>query len=117
MGAQIQLSQTYKNRISIFITMPQISQRKKDKISEQILHYLFVISPQPNFTNKIANEIARDEEFTKSLLQELEKKNLIVKVNKNPTGKDYIRRERWRLSNDAFEAYKNHQSSQDKNPY
>ena len=89
--------------------MPQISQQKKDKISEQILHYLFTIAPQSTFTNKIANETARDEEFTKALLNELEKKQLIVKVTKNPNGKDYIRRERWRLSNSTFEVYKNHQ--------
>ena len=91
--------------------MPRISQAKKEKISEQILHYLFTMAPQSIFTNKIAIETARDEEFTKSLLCELEKNKLIVKVTKNPNGKVYIRRERWRLSNDAFEVYKNHQDN------
>ncbi|MFH1290624.1 MAG: hypothetical protein ABIH92_04405 [Nanoarchaeota archaeon] len=89
--------------------MPPISQPKKDKISEQILHHLFSASPQPKFTAQIAREIARDEEFTKTLLTELRTKGLVVEVAKNVLGGDYIRRRRWRLSNTAFEAYSKHQ--------
>jgi len=89
--------------------MPQISQQKKDKISEQILAYLFSISPEATFTSKIAQETARDEEFTKCLLLDLKKKDLILEVNKNFQGTPYIRRQRWRLSNQAFEAYSKHQ--------
>jgi len=89
--------------------MPRISQQKKDKIAEQILHLLFDKSPQPLFTSQIANEIARDEEFTKSLLLELKSKSLVSEVSKNPKGIPYLRRQRWRLSNHAFKAYKNHQ--------
>ena len=92
--------------------MPQISKQKKDRISEQILHYLFTISPNSNFTSQIARELARDEEFTKSILQELEKNNLIVKIKKSPNGVEYSRRERWRLSNSTYKIYKNHQSQQ-----
>ena len=92
--------------------MPRISQQKKDKISEQILHYLFTLSPDAIFTNAIGIELARDEEFVKLLLLELEKKQLVIQVNKNPSGTDYIRRQRWRLSNQAYEAYKKHQSLQ-----
>jgi len=90
--------------------MPQISQQKKDKIQEQILHYLFGISPESAFTNQIAIEIARDEEFTKTLLLELKSRSLVTEVNKNPLGKQYIRRQRWRLSNPAYEAYSHHQN-------
>ena len=89
--------------------MPTISQKKRNKISEQILHYLFTISPQSTFTSKIAEEIARDEEFIKTLLTELKAKNLLIEINKNPAGTPYTRRQRWRLSNQAFEAYKQHQ--------
>jgi len=89
--------------------MPQISQQKRDKISEQILHYLFDKSPEPQFTSIVARETARDEEFTKILLQDLEKKKLVVPVKKNPKGTPYTRRTRWRLSNNTFEVYKNHQ--------
>ena len=91
--------------------MPLISQSKKDKISEQILHYLFSISPESKFTVEISKEIARDEEFTKSLLLELKNKNLIAEINKNGEGKAYLKRQRWRLSAQAYEAYKNHQTT------
>ena len=89
--------------------MPAISQKKKEKVQEQILHYLFTISPQSQFTNKIAEAIARDEEFTKSLLLDLKSKNLIAEINKNPDGFSYLRRQRWRLSDKAYDIYKRHQ--------
>ena len=89
--------------------MPRISEQKRQKISEQILHYLFAISPQAVHTNKIAEEIARDEEFTKSILEDLKSKSLIIEVNKNPDGKEYERRQRWRLSDVAYKVYAKHQ--------
>ena len=92
--------------------MPKISQVKKDKISEQILHHLFSISPELKFTSDIAREIARDEEFTKVLLQALKSKNLVNEINKNPSGVQYLKRQRWRLSNQAFDIYKKHQNNQ-----
>jgi len=91
--------------------MPRISKKKKEKIQEQILHHLFTISPQPKFTSQIAEEIARDEEFIKSLLTEMKSLGLVIEINKNPTGTPYKRRQRWRLSNQVFEAYKKHQSN------
>ncbi len=90
--------------------MPQISQEKKDKISEQILAYLFNQSPESKFTSTIAKELARDEEFTKKLLTKLQKQKLIIKIKKNSSGTKYIRRERWILSNSTFEIYKKHQN-------
>lgn len=86
--------------------MPAISKKKRSKISEQILAYLYSISPEAVFTSKIAEEIVRDEEFTKSLLEELEKSKLTVRINKNSQGQDYTKWQRWRLSSAAFEAYK-----------
>lgn len=86
--------------------MPQISSKTKDKIQEQILHYLFQSSPEPKHTSHIASSLARDEEFTKDLLLDLEKKSLVIKITKGPQGQDYARRTRWRLSNQTFEAYK-----------
>jgi len=84
----------------------KICQQKKDKISEQILALLYSNSPKNFFTSHIAREIARDEEFTKKLLLELKDKKMVVEVNKNPLGRQYIRRARWRLSNQAYKAYK-----------
>jgi len=97
--------------------MPAISQAKKDKIAEQILHYLFTISPDSAFTNQISKEIARDEEFTKSILVNLLKKNLTVLIDRNSNGRFYLKRQRWRLSNEAYEVYKRHQSQFPLKPY
>jgi DNA-binding IscR family transcriptional regulator len=85
----------------------RISDGKKDKIAEQILAYLYSISPKAEFTKKIAEEIARDEEFTKKLLINLEKKGLVSKINKNKEGIIYIKRLRWKISDKAYIAYKN----------
>ena len=87
----------------------KISHLKREKISEQILAFLYSKSPQSLYTSYIARELARDEEFIKNLLLSLNKKELIIKINKNSKGKSYKRRIRWRLSDKAYNAYKNNQ--------
>ena len=89
--------------------MPTISNAKKEKISEHILHYLFTTAPAPQYTSTISENIARDEEFTKSLLEDLKSKKLVIEIKKNSKGLVYKRRRRWLLSNQAYEAYKKHQ--------
>ena len=89
--------------------MPKISDQKIEKISEQIIYHLYSIFPKQIFTSDIAKELARDEEFTKKLLINLEKKELVIKINKNPQGFQYSRRQRWRISNKAHEIYRNNQ--------
>ena len=84
----------------------RLSQEKRDRIKESILAFLFHNSPSSYFTSQIAAETARDEEFTKDLLYELEKKGLITSVKKNSKGKDYERRIRWRISPRIYETYK-----------
>lgn len=85
--------------------MPRISEEKKNKISEQILHYMFTKFPQPVFTVDVAKEIARDEEFVKMLLLKMARENLVVKITKNSEGYEYRRRLRWRLSNQMYDTY------------
>jgi len=87
----------------------QISQEKREKISEQILALLYQRFPMQLFTAEIAREIARDEEFTKKLLHELWERELVVPIKKNPKGILFSRRIKWRLSNKAYSAYKKHQ--------
>lgn len=89
--------------------MPKISKEKKDKIKEQIVFYLYSIFPKQIFTADIAKELARDEEFVKDLLVELEKRELVVKIKKNSEGIDYTRRLRWRISNKAYDIYQKSQ--------
>lgn len=90
--------------------MPRLSKEKKDKISEQVLHHLFSISPESLFTAEIAKEIARDEEFIKAILLDLQKKSLVVEIKKNKDGVQYAKRQRWRLSNQAYDVYTKHQT-------
>lgn len=89
----------------------KISQIKRDKISEQILSVLYSNFPQPMFTSKIAFEIARDEEFIKKLLFDLKDKKLIKEIKKNPKGKEYMRRSRWKMDENVYQKYKKYQSA------
>jgi len=89
--------------------MPRISKEKKEKIQEQVLFFLYSVFPKQVFTADIAKEIARDEEFIKVLMYELEKSTLVVRISKNPEGVNYQRRIRWRISNNAYEIYTQHQ--------
>jgi hypothetical protein len=86
--------------------MPQISQKKEDKIKENILTLLFQNSPKALFTAHISEELARDEEYIKKLLENLETKKLIIPIKKNSEGIDYKIRTRWRLSERAYQTYK-----------
>ena len=83
----------------------KISGKKREKISEQLLAYLYSISPKSAFTSKIAEEVARDEEFIKNLLVELKNKRLLNEIKKNPKGIPYQKRIRWKLSDEAYKLY------------
>lgn len=91
--------------------MPAISDKKREKIIEQVLYYLFSCSPDSRFTSDIAKEIARDEEFIKSLLEHMKTKGLVSLVNKNSDGLLYKKRQRWRLSNEVYSLYAKKQAS------
>jgi prolyl-tRNA editing enzyme YbaK/EbsC (Cys-tRNA(Pro) deacylase) len=83
----------------------RLSKEKKDKIAEQILSLLFHSFPKSLYTAEISKEIARDEEFVKTLLLELKEKNILLAIKKNESGKDFIRRIRWQLTSPAYQAY------------
>lgn len=87
----------------------KISEKKRDKISEQVLAYLYSISPQPAYTFHIAQEIARNEEFIKKILLELKSKNLVIEIKKNPKGILYKQRSRWKLTDSTYKIYKDKQ--------
>ena len=83
----------------------KLSKEKRDKISEQVLAYLFQSFPHQKFTAEISREIARDEEFIKTLMFDLKEKGLVVAIKKNAKGEPFIRRLRWQLSSKAYAAY------------
>ncbi len=80
----------------------KLSEDKIKKISEQIINLLYLNAPKSLFTSHIAKELARDEEFIKKLLFDLKKKGIVVEVKKNPKGKEYFRRKRWKLSDRVY---------------
>ena len=88
----------------------EISEKNKQKISEQILAYLYSITPRAVFTVQIARELVRDEEFVKQLLIDLKRKGFVADINKNSKGIPYLKRIRWKLSDKAYSAYKLSQS-------
>jgi len=83
----------------------RISQEKQDKIIEQILHYLFQSFPKQPFTATIAREIARDEEFIKKLLLELEERNIVIAIKKDNNGNQFSRKIKWKLTNKIYDLY------------
>ena len=83
----------------------RISQNKKDKIAEQVLSFLYHSFPNQPFTAEIAREVARDEEFMKTLLFELKEKGLIIPIRKNSKGEVFSRRLKWRLTNKVYDVY------------
>lgn len=87
----------------------KISEKKREKISEQILAFLYSISPRFVFTFNIAEEIARDEEFVKKMLLKLKSQSLVIEIKKNPKGVPYTKRSRWKLSDAAYQVYKQNQ--------
>lgn len=92
--------------------MPRISRLKQDKIKEGILLLLFQSSPKSLFTAEISQELARDEEYVKKLLLEMESETMVLSVKKNPDGLDYKRRLRWNLTEKVYNAYKGAQGAQ-----
>ena len=83
----------------------RISDQKKEKIVEQILHFLYQSFPKNPFTAEIAREIARDEEFVKKLLLELKEKNIVVAIRKNKEGIVFSRKIKWKLSSRVYDLY------------
>ena len=89
----------------------KISEKKYEKISEQILLVIFSYFPKLMFTSQIAQEIARDEEFVKKILLDLKNKSIIKEIKKNNEGKTYKRRSRWKLQDNVYLEYKKHQNN------
>mgnify|MGYP001611996651 CR=1 FL=1 len=88
--------------------MVKLSAATINRIKSNVLSLLYERFPQSLFTAEIAKLEARDEEFIKALMFDLKDKNLVIAIKKNPQGDFYSRRIRWRLSNQAYTAYKQH---------
>ncbi|MEK6848779.1 MAG: hypothetical protein AABX65_04065 [Nanoarchaeota archaeon] len=85
----------------------KLSEEKRKKIAEQVLAYLFDEFPNTTHTAEIARELIRDEEFIKSMLQDLEVKGLVISIKE-----DSKKRFKWRLSQKTLLAYKSLNNNQ-----
>ena len=83
----------------------RLSKNKKDRITEQILAFLYHSFPKQQFTATISQDIARDEEFVKSLLFDLRSKGLVVPIRKNSKGVAFTRRIKWTLTKRVYDVY------------
>ena len=61
------------------------------------------------FLHEIKITINLDEEFIKNILLKLKDKNILTEIKKNSKGKQYKRRSRWKLTEQAYNIYKDHQ--------
>ena len=87
--------------------MSKISQKKVEKIKEEILAILFESGLRGMFTKQISDEIARNDEFVLTLLQDMEKQNLVKQMKNTKKGTQFIRRKQWTMTDKAYEVYKN----------
>lgn len=85
--------------------MVRLSTDTIKRIKEQILSELYHSSPKALYTNHLANLIIRDDEFTKKLLLEMEKDNLVEQVRKTSKGYQTLRRSRWKLTKEVLKAF------------
>lgn len=85
--------------------MSKISEKKIQKIKEDVLSLLFEAGLKGLFTKQIADEIARNDEFVLKLLKELEEQKLTKQIEKTKKGNTFIRRKMWTLTNKAYDAY------------
>ena len=87
------------------IYMVRLSNQLINLIKDDIITYLYNNQLKSYFTNQIAKEVRRDNEFTLKLLIELKQQGLIEQINKNKLGKNYLARVKWRIPPDVIKAY------------
>ncbi|MBT6995569.1 hypothetical protein HN865_05335 [Candidatus Woesearchaeota archaeon] len=86
--------------------MPRISEKKIQRIKEEVLSHLYNNPARPLFTSQIAYEMIRDEEFILRLLNELHESKLIKKISSNSNGKQFLSRRKWTLRPEVYSKYK-----------
>jgi len=86
--------------------MPKISEKKLERLKEEIVSILYDNPAKPLFTSEIAEELIRDEEFTLKLLKTLNTDGIIKEIKKNKTGKEFLSRRKWTLEPKVYSKYK-----------
>ena len=81
--------------------MSKVSSKGVEQLKANILRVLYDESPRALSAPEIASLEIRDKEFILRLLQELEKKHLVVNVSP-----DFTRKSSWRMTERAYSKYK-----------
>ena len=82
----------------------KISIHTKKLLKEDIVGILYEMYPHSLFTNQVAEQLRRNNEFTLKLLEEMRKQNLVSVIKKTKKGEEFVRRKRWKLPSKVVEA-------------
>ncbi len=85
--------------------MVKLSTQLINLIKDDIISFLYNNQLRSYFTNEIAKEIRRDNEFALKLLSELQGQGFVEQIKKNKQGKQYLARIKWRIPNHVIKAY------------
>ena len=85
--------------------MVRLSKKTIRFLKDDIISILYDKPLIARFTNEIALELRRDNEFTKKLLLELKKEGFVEEINKNKKGQNYLARTKWRIPPKILKAY------------
>ena len=85
--------------------MVKLSKNTIDLLKDDIVNILYEHSLKPLFTNKIAEAIRRDKEFTKKLLLDLKDIGLVEELRLNNRKREYLLRKKWRISLKVIKGY------------
>lgn len=67
-----------------------------------IISFLKSTRNKAQFTSAIARGIARDEEFTKQILESMRRRKLLLLAGKRKDGQPYKARQAWKLSSSGL---------------
>jgi len=81
----------------------KIGKEKEGRIKEDILRFLYDEYPSFHYTNAIAYEVLRDNEFVLRLMRDMLKEDLVSSFN-DKGGRGV--RKKWKLREEAFKKYK-----------
>lgn len=87
--------------------MVKLSSKTITLLKDDIISIIYENQLNPLLTIEIAKELRRDKEFTRALLEELKKQDILVEIKKNNKGKEYIKRSRWSIKPELIKNYEN----------
>jgi len=92
--------------------MVKLSEKTRNLLKDDIISILYDIYPIALFTNRIAFDLRRNNEFVKGLLLDLKKEGYIEEYCKDKKGFDLVGgRMKWRLSSRYIKALREREFS------